>query len=89
MAFKSGSASMDSAFRGGVDGGLYDPYTRLSLSARSARTANKSIAAGSGSFGAKARREGVRAMGPSVDDGNPSPLTCALDGHIYVYIHCS
>jgi hypothetical protein len=57
-AFKASSRGLALPTRNGsVDAGLYDPALRGSLSARSARTANKSAAAGNGSFGGRAVRE--------------------------------
>jgi hypothetical protein len=71
-AFRHNRKNTSMAFNGGVDAGIYDPYETSSLSARSARTMNKTASQGAASFFHRAKRVGVRAFKESKAQG-PGP----------------
>jgi len=74
-AFKSKTEGTSQwAFLGGVDAGKYDPFTRATLSARSARTVNKSAAVGDSQIGSRSARNGVRDFKLRKEQG-PTPCT--------------
>lgn len=67
-------SSVRAAGGGGGDPGQYDPHTRMTMAALSARTRNKSAATGNASFGGLARRDGVNVFRQrSESDITPAP----------------